>query len=406
MTISLAGQSGYAMALRGLLVTVALSPLWGVGCASDDPAAQPPVGADTDAGTTPTDTCADGKRTGEETDIDCGGDCGKCVDGKFCATDDDCVNGACIDLTCRAPACDDGRKNGNETDVDCGGGCEPCNVKMTCAAANDCSSGVCGENKKCLPTTCGDKQKNGLESDVDCGGPCVPCGATKACRSSYDCNSAVCDASGKCAAPACDDEVLNGDETDLDCGGSCSTKCAENKKCNLDEHCATNICSAPPYGDTTRRCRAPGCNNYAMDSGETDVDCGGPCGTKCQDGKRCSTGADCNSKVCNSAAGTCATATCTDGIQNGSESDVDCGYQCPCEVGRRCSWGGECKSGVCNGETQTCAAPSCTDGTRNGDETDVDCGGSCATKCNAGQVCAVGNDCASGTCTNNACVAP
>ena len=50
----------------------------------------------------------------------------------------------------------------------------------------------------------------------------------------------------------------------------------------------------------------------------------------------------------------CGPPSCTDGIQNGDETGVDCGgSSCP-------------------------ACPTCTDGIQNGDETGVDCGGSCA----------------------------
>ena len=53
------------------------------------------------------------------------------------------------------------------------------------------------------------------------------------------------------------------------------------------------------------------------------------------------------------------TPTCNDGVQNGDETDVDCGgSSCP-------------------------ACPTCSDGIQNGDETGVDCGGSCA-PCNGG----------------------
>ncbi|MBK9734072.1 MAG: hypothetical protein IPO92_03505 [Saprospiraceae bacterium] len=70
------------------------------------------------------------------------------------------------------------------------------------------------------------------------------------------------------------------------------------------------------------------------------------------------------------------TPTCTDGIQNGSETGVDCGGTCPpCIVPN-------CTDGILNnGETSidcggpNCpACPSCTDGIRNGLETGVDCG--------------------------------
>lgn len=57
--------------------------------------------------------------------------------------------------------------------------------------------------------------------------------------------------------------------------------------------------------------------------------------------------------VVNNAANVCAAPTCTDGIQNGNETGVDCG-------------GPDCAA---------CPPPTCTDGLQNGNETGVDCGG-------------------------------
>lgn len=45
---------------------------------------------------------------------------------------------------------------------------------------------------------------------------------------------------------------------------------------------------------------------------------------------------------------------------------------------------------------------SCSDGLKNQDETDVDCGGSCGT-CAAGKACAAGTDCAGGYCVSGKC---
>lgn len=56
-------------------------------------------------------------------------------------------------------------------------------------------------------------------------------------------------------------------------------------------------------------------------------------------------------------------ATCTDGIQNGGETGVDCGGSCP---------------NSCDAE------PTCSDGVQNGDEEGVDCGGSCPNACGGG----------------------
>ncbi|MEM9143649.1 MAG: DUF4856 domain-containing protein [Bacteroidota bacterium] len=65
---------------------------------------------DDDAGTDDVDavaTCEDGIMNGNETGVDCGGDCAACE---------------------VEPTCDDGIQNGEETGVDCGGSCEPCDT--------------------------------------------------------------------------------------------------------------------------------------------------------------------------------------------------------------------------------------------------------------------------------------
>lgn len=58
-----------------------------------------------------------------------------------------------------------------------------------------------------------------------------------------------------------------------------------------------------------------------------------------------------------------------------------------------------------NGATLgACPPASCTDGLKNGDETDVDCGGSCP-RCANGLVCDSRDDCASALCVNFRCAA-
>jgi hypothetical protein len=52
------------------------------------------------------------------------------------------------------------------------------------------------------------------------------------------------------------------------------------------------------------------------------------------------------------------------------------------------------------------SSPTCTDGVKNGSETDVDCGGGTCSPCANGDTCAVGSDCVSGTCTGGICVSP
>ena len=49
-------------------------------------------------------------------------------------------------------------------------------------------------------------------------------------------------------------------------------------------------------------------------------------------------------------------------------------------------------------------AQPCDDGLQNGDESDVDCGGTCA-GCDDGSACGLDTDCDSGLCEAGACVA-
>ncbi|MEM6697125.1 MAG: fibronectin type III domain-containing protein [Bacteroidota bacterium] len=73
--------------------------------------------------------------------------------------------------------------------------------------------------------------------------------------------------------------------------------------------------------------------------------------------------------------------SCTDGIQNGNETDVDCG-------GPDCPACPTCDDGIMNGDETgidcggadcpPCAMPTCDDGVQNGNETGIDCGGDCA----------------------------
>ena len=74
-----------------------------------------------------------------------------------------------------------------------------------------------------------------------------------------------------------------------------------------------------------------------------------------------------------------------DGLQNGDESDVDCGGTCAGDDGSACGLDTDCDSGLC--EAGACvAAPSCDDGVQNGNEVGGDCGGDCD-GCGAGAVC-------------------
>ena len=109
--------------------------------ATEDDAAQDGSRGDDDQGAPA--SCFDDALNGDESDIDCGGDCAPCDDGAACGGDDDCASGTC-EGTCAAASCDDGLRNGNESDVDCGGEvCDRCPDSSLCDNQCDCQSGSC-----------------------------------------------------------------------------------------------------------------------------------------------------------------------------------------------------------------------------------------------------------------------
>lgn len=71
----------------------------------------------------------------------------------------------------------------------------------------------------------------------------------------------------------------------------------------------------------------PSCSDGVLNVDETDVDCGGIDCDACDDGSSCQVASDCTSGVC--PLGTCVAPTCTDGVENGLETGEDCGGPCP-----------------------------------------------------------------------------
>src|SRR5262249_21960494 len=95
---------------------------------------------------------------------------------------------------------------------------------------------------------------------------------------------------------------------------------------------------------------------------------------------------------------------CTDKVENGDETDVDCGGgTCPqCADGKMCIIGTDCTSGNC--ATKVCApAATCNDMKKNGAQTDVDCGGGTCPPCAGGKLCMLPGRGAAGECSNGIC---
>lgn len=141
-------------------------------------------------------SCSDGKKNGTESDVDCGGTCAKCVNGKTCNGSSDCSSSACVDGVC--------------CDQECKGTCMACTAAKTGGSQGACASVVAGTDPdsecvgghQCTSTgceSCLDGVKNGDETGVDCGGSCQPCGAENCVNGVDDDSNGLVD----CEDPAC-----------------------------------------------------------------------------------------------------------------------------------------------------------------------------------------------------------
>ena len=388
-------------------------------------------------------TCANSVQDPTETDKDCGGSCSPCADNLKCVQDSDCQSKVCDPnkKICNPPTCSDTAQNGNETDLNCGGvTCtQRCTTGQKCLANADCVSKVCRANAgatggTCSAPTCDDSAQNGDETGFNCGGSCAlmspakTCGTDVGCNGDADCTSnncciaASCGASvNKCVAPSCADGKKNQSESGIDCGGefalnptsTCKARCGAGQSCNSASDCDSGVCP-----ENINVCQAPTCKDNVKNGNESGPDCGAACQPNlcsnpttclCGTGVACNGPGDCQSGVCskdiNGNYTTCAAATCTDGIRNGSEPCLaDHGGGCPnyCPQGSACNIKADCDPTVANIDCilNICSVPSCKDTAIDGDETDTDCGGSCG-PCENGKKCKVVADCTSLSCSDD-----
>ncbi len=249
---------------------------------------------------------------------------------------------------------------------------------------------------------CQDQVRTRDESDVDCGGTfCGGCDQGLRCNAASDCIAGASCQNNICFVPGtCTDGARNQGESDIDCGGPCTTKCVFAQKCSRSTDCGTGLSCA------SGECTPTACANGTKDTGEGDVDCGNTCALKCAQGLTCAATNDCESPfVCSG--GNCKVDPCQDGRKNGTETDVDCGGSCAvkCAIGKVCGTTLDCSNGnPCLGGV--CTDAQCVNGTKDGLETDIDCGGGACPTCAAKKACAQNTDCGAGfSCLNNFCLA-
>jgi hypothetical protein len=144
------------------------------------------------------------------------------------------------------------------------------------------------------------------------------------------------------------------------------------------------------------------CTDRMQDGDESDVDCGGSC-PPCLANKMCVRNSDCASMSCDPATHVCTSLQCSNNMQDGNETDVDCGggVCMACAAGKHCKMGSDCVAAMCS-PGKVCIT-TCQDGVKDGSETDVDCGGTCPA-CAVDKACLVSADCTTGSCMSKFCV--
>jgi hypothetical protein len=132
------------------------------------------------------------------------------------------------------------------------GGCEAVSSTDVCnnGRDDDCDGVLDSDDPDCA--SCPQFETDCVNAiDDDCDGmnddvdpDCNPGGCGEACPAGQYCIDDVC-------VSHCHDGVRNGDESDVDCGGSCGSTCETGQRCNGSFDCKSNSC-------VSAACRAPG----------------------------------------------------------------------------------------------------------------------------------------------------
>ena len=218
--------------------------------------------------------CQDGVKDYDEEGVDCGGSCGPCKtlakDGEACNDPGggSCESGICQAQICRPKTCGNESVDAGETDLNCGGLCFPCAEGKTCEVHADCETGICC-NAECLKCAAGEVCSVDAESRPVCCKPdgfCVTCQdrtgpTTDNCGRLVDCGltgTAACAPPNTIAIPGSPACCSDGD---CACDGRCCADGPAGDACFVDRDGQEFCCMA--QGDNYRVCG--------------NVCCGGPC---------------------------------------------------------------------------------------------------------------------------------
>ena len=334
------------------------------------------------------------------------------VDGNDC-TDDVCANG-----TASNPP--------RALNTPCGGG-----GTMYCDGSGHClgctDAGQCGLVTFCQPWTCdagacnANNKADGTPADQQVSGDCqqVQCNGGGGVKNVADNGDVPADDGNQCTSESCSSgnpihpplaaETACSQNGGVVCNGSVSSpacvQCYDNDQCTVPPNTTCNQgtwtcqCTPTTCGALGLTC-GPGpdgcsgwlsCNTGVQDGSETDVDCGGnplTCLTRCSNGKNCTTGTDCTSTICQANDLKCCNETCTSDCESCATGTCT-HYNDNTDPETKCPSGQSCQqsSGTCkkvNGQTcsngSECISTHCPTGPT-GDS--VCCASACNGTCRA-----------------------
>ena len=129
------------------------------------------------------------------------GTCAPVSDGQQSTSGCTTEGKACSSIGCVATSCFDKVKSGDETDVDCGGACPGCVVANTCSKNSDCASSNCVDGICCAPNCSGTCRSCAQATTTQPNGTCAQVVTGKQTTNGCQAAGFACDDLGSCVNP-------------------------------------------------------------------------------------------------------------------------------------------------------------------------------------------------------------
>ncbi|MCA9667787.1 MAG: hypothetical protein KC503_19440 [Myxococcales bacterium] len=337
------------------------------------------------------------------------GACPQSCDDQNACTADTLLNGGTCGAVCQnSPistckngdgCCPTGCNANNDDD------CSPSCGNRTVEGTEKCDTAIVAGDPGACPTDCNDNNtctRDALLNGGTCGATCAN-NAISQCTNGDGCCPSGCNAvnDNDCSA-TCGNGVVEGSEqcdTGIVSGaGACPTGCDDGNTCTADTLLNGGTCGATCSNQPITQCtNGDGCCPTGCNA-VNDNDCSATCGNGVVEGsEQCDTGIT-------SGVGACPT-RCDDG--NSCTRDVllnagTCGAVCSSTQITQCTGGDGCCPAGCNNNNDSDCSASCGNGVVEGSEqcdTGISSGpGSCPTACDDGQACTTDTLLNGGTC--------